>query len=72
MKKRLLSLWLTVLILLLGACASSPDREQIEREVQAAYNPLDADYMATVNRNARRSGARVIWVNPPRQSDSKD
>jgi starvation-inducible outer membrane lipoprotein len=69
MNKLSLCLCLALLVMLLGACATTPDREQIERDVQATFNPFDADYVETVNRTANRLGTRVIWVNPPRRSD---
>lgn len=69
MKTLSLKLMLACLVALTGGCAATPDRAQIEQEVQAAYNPFDAEYMEMVQQNARRSGARVIWVNPPRKSD---
>lgn len=72
MNKLSLCLCLALLVMLLGACATTPDREQIERDVQAAYNPFDADYVETVNRAANRLGTRVIWVNPPRRSDREE
>ncbi|MDQ2070646.1 hypothetical protein [Natronospira bacteriovora] len=56
-------------LFLLAGCAATPDREQIERELQSVYNPFDMEYVSVVNQQARRAGATVIWVNPPRKSD---
>lgn len=58
----------SLLMLALGACATTtgrPQREAIRDYDQAYYRPLDAEKVAAVNIWAEKRGAKVLWINYP-------
>lgn len=55
----------------LAGCSVSPERAGEDQQAQSPRH-YDHDYVGLVNRDARRSGVEVIWVNPPRESGSDE
>ena len=56
---------------ILGAvgCAATPTQPEQTRQVSSA---IDYRYMSQVERQARRAGVKVQWVNPPRRMIRQD
>lgn len=65
MKRFLSILALIFSPMLLSACASLESAERQGFEVRG-------DYIAAVERAAKRSGVEVIWLNPPTQRRTRD
>ena len=55
------------LLLVSGCATTSPTAED-----NSALSRYDQQYIGAVNKLARESGTRVIWVNPPRARSSND
>jgi hypothetical protein len=58
----------SLLMLALGACAttgSRTQREAIRDYDQQYYKPLDAEKVTAVNIWAEKRGAKVLWINYP-------
>lgn len=68
-RTRFLKIPLSVLAaaLLLAGCASTP----APPPQAAAPGAVDQRYVSTVERHALRTGAKVHWVNPPRNRDRR-
>jgi soluble lytic murein transglycosylase-like protein len=65
--RTIIPLGLAALILGSG-CAMSP--EQVDGERANPYDRYDQETISAINRDARRQGVDVIWVNPPMRSES--
>lgn len=52
----------------LSACATTPTDQAGSSNKQSN---IDHRYVAAVNRQARRVGTQVVWVNPPREKDRR-
>lgn len=48
-------------VLVLGACASTPEPMESKRSIRT-----DTAYVAAVEQAARRRGLALQWVNPPK------
>lgn len=55
-----LALLLTLAAVGLGSCAAMRQTEPVVRD-----DGVDREKMAVIEQQARRSGVRVHWVNPP-------
>lgn len=57
--------------LLLAGCATTNDRSVVAPERAPSIMDADAEYVAFVERVARRRGIHVTWVNAPRRRMSE-
>lgn len=64
MKKLALVLFSLAVMVLTGCAAQQPQQPTSHREPTASDK-----YMTAVERNARITGARVMWVHPPDEDD---
>ncbi len=53
-------------LLAISGCATTTDRNEQQRQ---GTSSVDHTYVRQVERQARRSGVRVQWVNPPRRAE---
>lgn len=59
----------TVLLALIASgCATTPADPVSATGKQSV---VDQQYVGAVNRQARRMGTRVVWINPPREKDRR-
>jgi|GEM_PF-3418214 len=60
---------LLAIALILTACATPGERSAEDDGVVRVQSNLDHERIQAINNAASHTGARVIWVNPPRQSE---
>jgi len=68
MTKRLAVTALMLGTVFLSACATTPRNAD---DASSNRSAVDQRYVAAVNRQARRTGTQVYWVNPPREKDRR-
>lgn len=61
--KSMFIILITASALVLGACASIPERSATE---------IDSDYVGMVESHAKQAGVEIVWVNPPRRMRSEN
>jgi hypothetical protein len=58
-----------VLLAFLVGCASAPSGRTALPASDLASKKVDHERIARIEHAARQSGAKVVWVNPPRKRD---
>ncbi len=68
------TLVLLVVVILVAACAGNQTKYAGTTQTPGAENAsgYDEAYMARVERNAKRQGIIVQWINPPQAPKHKD
>jgi len=71
MKRILTLLLLTIALSFLAVgCATGPTTPEADNSVVRVQPHFDHEKIQAVNRAASRTGTRVIWVNPPRNTEA--